>query len=154
MDRGEVLAIYIAPSAAAPLISAVSVEAIPGRGLVGDRYYNGTGTWSGWPDHEITLIEWEAIEEIRREYGIDLSPGDARRNVVTRGVPLMELVGRRFRVGSLPILGVRSCDPCRHIESLTQPGVLKALTGRGGLRGRILERGILRVGSCVEVEDW
>ncbi|MDQ6694960.1 MAG: MOSC domain-containing protein [Chloroflexota bacterium] len=153
MIRGTVLSIWIAPTADSPIVHVESAWAVPGRGLQGDRYFHGTGTWTGWPDSELTLIEWEAIQDIEREHDICLEPGDLRRNVVTRGVSLLDLVGRRFRLGALLVYGVRPCDPCRHIESVTQPGVLKALSGRGGLRARILEEGLLEVGSSVEVGE-
>ena len=147
MRSGVVEAIYVGPSAG--LSPVERVRAVAGRGLEGDRYFKGDGTFSEprKPGRDLTLIEAEAIEGLARDTGIELEPGDARRNVVTRGVALNDLVGRRFRVGQVECVGRRLCDPCSHLEGLTQPGVLKGLANRGGLRADILEDGWITVGA-------
>jgi MOSC domain-containing protein YiiM len=127
------------------------VRAVAGQGLEGDRYFAGNGTFfkerkSG---QDITLIEAEAIEGLAREDGIELAPGESRRNVVTRGIGLNDLVGRRFTVGEVECVGRRLCDPCSHLERLTEPGVLKGLDDRGGLRADILNDGRIAVGDEV-----
>jgi len=125
-------------------------EAIPGVGLEGDRYANRQGTfYKPEPDFELTLIEAEAIEALGREYGVELAPGDARRNVVTRGVPLNHLVGREFRIGPVKIRGIRLCEPCDHLQRLTGHPVIKGLRHRGGLRAQILSQGAIRVADLV-----
>ena len=151
MWQGLVEAIHIAAEAAKPMESVAEVRAIPGQGLEGDRYFHKIGTYSNTPGsgREITLIEAEAVEALAREAKIDLVPGASRRNLTTRGVPLNHLVGRRFRVGEVLVEGTRLCEPCRHLEGLTQPGVLAALVHRGGLRTVILEGGTIRVGDIV-----
>jgi len=152
VGKGTIVSIHIAPSAAEPMVSVKEVRAIPGKGLQGDRYFNHTGTYSkkSGPDREVTLIEIEAIEALKREYGIALDPGASRRNVVTRGVPLNHLVGRKFRVGEVALFGVRLCEPCSHLERLSHPGVKEALIHRGGLRAQILTDGLIRVGDTAE----
>jgi MOSC domain-containing protein YiiM len=92
----------------------------------------------------------ESVEAIEREAGIELEPGEHRRNITTAGVALNHLVGERFRVGDVVCLGVRLCEPCNHLESLTSDGVVAALTHRGGLRADIEESGAIRVGDTVE----
>jgi MOSC domain-containing protein YiiM len=126
---------------------------VAGRGLEGDRYFAGDGTYFEEHKHgqDITLIEAEAIEGLAREDGIELAPGEARRNVVTRGIGLNELVGRRFTVGEVECVGQRLCDPCRHLQRLTKPGVLKGLANRGGLRADVVTGGRIAVGD--EVRD-
>jgi MOSC domain-containing protein YiiM len=125
-------------------------EAIPGVGLEGDRYANRQGTfYKPEPDFELTLIEAEAIEALGREYGVELAPGEARRNVVTRGVPLNHLVGREFRIGAVKIRGIRLCEPCDHLQRLTGHPVIKGLRHRGGLRAQILSQGAIRVADLV-----
>jgi len=133
------------------MVSVEQVRAVAGQGLEGDRYFNRTGTYSkkSAPDREVTLIEVEAIEALAREYKIALEPGAARRNIVTRGVPLNHVVGRKFRVGEVTLLGVRLCEPCSHLERLSHPGVREALIHRGGLRAQILTDGTIRVGDPV-----
>ncbi|MFS8640859.1 MAG: MOSC domain-containing protein [Symbiobacteriaceae bacterium] len=154
MWTGSVAYICIAPAAASPVTTVDQVRAVPGRGLEGDRYFHGTGTfWRPLPDYELTLIEMEVLEALEREEGIRLHPAAARRNIVTRGVPLGHLAGRRFRIGPVLVEGIRPCEPCEHLERLTRPGVRQALVHRGGLRARILTEGIIRVGDAVVPEE-
>ncbi len=149
---GRVEGIFLAEVGGAPMRSVSEVEAVPGVGLVGDRYSKGVGTYSGNPANfsEVTLIEKEVVEAVRGERGIPLEYWEARRNLCTSGVRLNDLVGRRFRVGEVWLLGERLCEPCGHMERLSHPGVKEALRGRGGLRARILRGGVIRVGDVVE----
>jgi MOSC domain-containing protein YiiM len=150
MWNGTVDSIHIAPAAKAPMQALEQVEAIPEAGLVGDRYFLKQGTFfKPEPDFELTLIEAEAIDAAQREYKVSLAAGEARRNVVTRGVPLNHLVGREFMIGGVKIRGLRLCEPCAHLESLTGLPVIKALRHRGGLRAQILTQGVIRVGDAV-----
>src|SRR6266545_2902606 len=100
MTTGRVISLHVAPAAAAPMTSTDSVRAVAGRGLEGDRYFLRTGTFSRAEadDHEITLIEMEAIEALVRDYGVPFEAQGARRNVATRGAALNHLVGQAFRV--------------------------------------------------------
>jgi MOSC domain-containing protein YiiM len=124
-------------------------------GVVGDRYASESGSWSSKAasGRALTLVEAEAIEAVRRDYGIDLAPGATRRNIVTRGVALNHLVGRTFRVGEVEVIGVRLAEPCAHLESLTAKGVRRAFVHRGGLRGEVASGGRIRVGDPVRVGD-
>lgn len=151
MWTGTVVAIYLTPQASEPMIAVSEVRAVEGKGLEGDRYFHQTGTYSQkpGPDREVTLIESEALEALQRETGITLAPGASRRNIVTRGAPLNQLVGKEFRVGEVTLRGIRLCEPCAHLEQLTQPGVLQALVHRGGLRAQILTGGMIRVGDSL-----
>jgi MOSC domain-containing protein YiiM len=150
MWTGTVDSIHIAPAAKAPTQAVDAVEAVPGAGLQGDRYFLKQGTFfKPEPDFELTLIEAEAIEAAMREYKVALPPGEARRNVVTRGVPLNHLVGHDFAIGDIKVRGIRLCEPCGHLEALTGLPVIKALRHRGGLRAQILTQGVIRVGDAV-----
>jgi MOSC domain-containing protein YiiM len=143
MWKGSVISIQIAPAKAAPMRPVAEVRAVPGMGLEGDRHFgNGCG-----PDREITLIEWKAIEALKRDYSVELPPTEARRDIVTRGVPLNHLVGREFHVGSVRLRGIRLCEPCAHLALLTQKEVLSGLIHRGGLRAQILSEGVIRIGD-------
>jgi MOSC domain-containing protein YiiM len=134
------------------MLSVGEVRAVPGRGLEGDRYYSKDGSFSDTPGsgREITLIEIEAIEALARDYKFELSPGDARRNIVTRGVPLNHLVGREFSVGEVVLRGVRLNEPCNHLAGLTHEKVKQGLVHRGGLRAEILNEGVIRAGDPIE----
>jgi MOSC domain len=148
---GSVESIHIAAEAEGATRPVDQVRAVAGQGLEGDRYFMGEGTFfeERKPGQDITLIEAEAIEALAREDGIELDRGETRRNVVTRGIGLNDLVGRRFAVGEVECVGQRLCDPCTHLERLTKPGVLKGLARRGGLRADVVAGGRIAVGDPV-----
>ena len=154
MWRGTVESIHITAAAKAPMRAVDRVQAITGVGLEGDRYALRQGTFfKPIPDYELTLIEAEAIEALKRDYGVEILAGDARRNVVTRGVPLNHLVGREFQIGEVRIRGIRLCEPCSHLESLTGQPLIKGLRHRGGLRAQILSTGVIRAGDSVSGDE-
>ena len=151
--HGIVDSIYIAAAAKEPMRSVSSVRAVLGKGLEGDRYSFAIGTFSDQPgpSREVTLIEMEAIEAVNREHQTALTPAESRRNIVTRGVRLNDLVDREFRVGGAILKGIRLCEPCSHLESLTGKAVLSTLVHRGGLRAQVIEEGLIR--ACDSVEE-
>ena len=149
---GQIAFIQIAPMATEKLVSVREVQAVAGEGLVGDRYIKKAGTFSNKPGggRQITLIELESVEALKRDLKIELEPTQTRRNIVTRDVPLNHLVGRQFRLGHEVVLqGVRLCEPCEHLESLTLRGVREGLLHRGGLRADIITGGTIRVGDPI-----
>jgi len=148
---GEVVSIHIADKAEARVRSVDHVRAVPGKGLEGDRYFLENGTYSDrpGPGREVTLIESEAIEAMARDNQITIPAGATRRNVTTRGAPLNHLVGQEFEVGRVRLLGIKLCEPCSHLESLTKRGIIAGLVHRGGLRAKILTEGEIRVGDPI-----
>ena len=150
MWSGTLESIYIADTAKAPMRAIEQALAIPGVGLEGDRYALKLGTFfKPQPEFELTLIESEAVEAMAREYRITIAVGDARRNLVTRDVPLNHLVGREFQIGRVKVRGIRLCEPCGHLEAIVGQQVIKGLRHRGGLRAQILSEGTIRVGDAV-----
>ena len=151
---GSVEAIVVAPHAEATMVRVERAAARAGRGVEGDRYFDRQGTFSNahGRGHDLTLIEGEVLDALALPGG-RLAPEDARRNIVTRGIDLDALVGRRFRIGDVECFGQRLCEPCAHLERLTtqvgKPGTLRALIHRGGLRADVLTDGEIRVGSAV-----
>jgi MOSC domain-containing protein YiiM len=152
-DRGEVAAIYVAPTSGAEMTPRDQVQAVAGRGIEGDRYYERIGTYSDIPEpgRQVTLVEMEAIEAVAHEYGVEITPGDARRNLVTRGFSLNDCVGREFRVGNATLIGVELCEPCAHLVSLIGKNILRAFVHRGGIRADVVSDGTIRVGDAVEL---
>lgn len=150
----RVIGLYVAARAGAPVESRSSVDVQPGVGVIGDRYAEGRGHWSDprWPDQELTLVESEVAE------AIGIEAGQLRRNVVTCGIRLDGLIGATFQIGDVILSGVRRCDPCRYLESLTRPNVTRALIGRGGLRAYILRGGQIHRGDNISLRslagDW
>ena len=132
----------------------MEAECVAGRGIVGDRYYKGTGTYSPKPDvREVTLIEQEALDALSRndpplqDGAITLEPRDHRRNPTVIGVPLNHLVGRRFRVGEVILRGGRLNFPCKYLEELLGLPVFLPLYNRSGLNCGIERGGIIRPGD-------
>jgi len=148
VTAGSLLAIHVAAARGEPTRSIEEALVVVGRGIEGDR--NAAAGRAGGNGREVTLIEVEAIEAVKLDDGIELAPGDARRNLVTRGVALNHLVGRTLRVGGALLRGVRLCEPCAYLEGLTKPGVRLALVHRGGLRADVVEGGTIRVGDPIE----
>ena len=154
MARGSLIAIQIGRLAEGRLESVPEVRAIPGKGLEGDRYCRGDGSFSKNPGggRQVTLVASEMLDLLQREHGITLPAAETRRNLVTKGVALNDLVGQVFQVGSVRMKGVRLAEPCDHLERLTQKGVVKGLVHRAGLRADILDEGVLRVGDAIVPE--
>ena len=145
---GSVVGILTAPDAERALVRKQTVDAVAGRGLVGDRYHDGRGTFSGpGRGYQLTLVEGEVLESL------ELPWEQARRNIVTHGIALNALVGRRFNVGAVECIGRRLAEPCSHLERLARPGLLRPLVHRGGLRADILVGGRIAIGDAVAAAE-
>ena len=153
MFKGELIGIYISERKCEELKPVDSVRAVEGKGLEGDRYFLQQGTFSkpGIPALEVTLIEIEAIEALAAEKKLAISPGQARRNLITREVPLNHLVAKDFLIGEVVLHGIALCEPCAHLQKLTDEAILDGLRHRGGLRAQVLKGGILRTGDAIQV---
>jgi MOSC domain-containing protein YiiM len=116
------------------------VQAVAGKGLEGDRHFH---PGRAAPGQALTLVAAEVVEEV------GLRPGETRRQVTVRDVDVNGLVGKRFRVGEVECFGVELCEPCRHLEAMTRPGIIKELTHRAGINADILSGGVIRVGDPV-----
>ena len=146
-DRPEVIALFTARAAGEVMEPHQLVEVVAGLGIPGDRYATRLGHWSDprWKDQELTLVAIELLDEL------GLEPPALRRNIVTRHVDLLDLIGLEFAVGTARLAGRRQCSPCGYIERLTRPGLFGELDGRGGLRATILEGGIITIGDEVRI---
>ena len=158
--RGALLNIHTASAASYEMEERTEARCVAGRGIEGDRYYLGSGTYSPKPDtREVTLIEQEALDAINRNDPplqggpIQIAPIDHRRNLTVRGVPLNHLVGRRFRVGEVILRGGRLNFPCKYLEELLGQPVYLPLYNRSGLNCGIERGGIIRVGETLEMVD-
>ena len=159
---GRLLHIHIAPAASFKMEEIQQANFVAGRGIEGDRYYLGTGTYSHSQKlefREVTLFEIEVLDALARndpplQSGpINVEPTDHRRNLTVRGVPLNHLVGKRFRVGNAVLFGGRLNFPCRYLEKLLGLPVYLPLYNRSGLNCRIEKGGIVRRDDPVEPLD-
>jgi MOSC domain-containing protein YiiM len=148
--NGVVEAIYVAERGGGSMRPIGEVTAVEGRGLEEDRYSHGAGTFSDTPGdgRHVTLIEAEAIDDAESDV-LPLADGQHRRNVVTRGVALNDLIGHEFSIGDVRLHGTRLCEPCAHLASVTDKTVLRALAHRGGLRTEVVRGGTFRVGDSI-----
>lgn len=127
-----------------------AVTCVAGQGLEGDRYFGYKEDYKG----QITFFDWAVYEELAARYakeGVD--PSRLRRNVLIEGVDLNALVGKRFRVGGLLFEGSEECAPCYWMNEALGPGAEELLKGRGGLRARIVEGGVLRQGPTEVIAE-
>lgn len=146
VGAGAVAGILIAPAAEAPLVQVETGVALAGRGLEGDRYARGEGTFSSpGRGYQLTLVEAEVLDEIQLPWE------QARRNIVTTGIALNALVGERFHIGPVECVGRRLAEPCAHLEKLARHGLLRPLVHRGGLRADILTDGTISIGDAVAI---
>ena len=148
---GIVEHIHIARAKAAPMEAVDHIDVVKGVGVVGDRHALAPGEWDeSHLGEELTLVEAESLENLARDHGIHLAPGDTRRTVTTRGISLNELVGRRFRVGEVVAEGVELCEPCSHLQGLLGKQILRPLAHRAGIRAVLVQDGSIQVGDEVE----
>ena len=134
--------------------SVARAQAVVGTGLEGDRYYSKLGTYSNQAGsgRDVTLIEIEAIDGLKRDYEVELDAARSRRNIITQGIALNHLVEQEFSIGDIVLRGTRLCEPCAHMEKLTIKGALRGLIHRGGLRAEIIRGGIICVGDTIHVQ--
>jgi MOSC domain-containing protein YiiM len=151
--NGVVEEIYITPEGSAAMERVEEVRTIEGCGIQGDRYCEGTGFWTPYGDVcEVTLIESEDLDYIQHELGISAKNGEHRRNIVTSGLRLGDLRRKRFRIGEAVLEYDRPRPPCRHVQDLSEPGMTRALKGRGGICARVVQGGKIRAQDAIEVE--
>ena len=149
---GVVREIYLTAEGGAPMEQVDEAQAVAGRGLEGDRYAERKGYWTNVDECQVTLIEEEGLDEIRASTEVQVSNGEHRRNIITRGVRLLELVGTRFKVGEAIFEFDRPRPPCRYIQSRSEHGMTKALgRNRGGICARVVQSGPIRAGDAIEV---
>lgn len=153
MSKPCIEAIFIATKASEPMTRVSEILAITGRGLEGDRYATGTGYYCPSDVCEVTLIEGEVLDSIRTIHGIHIHNGEHRRNIVTRGLALRELAGKRMRIGDVLLEYDRPRPPCGYVERLTEKGMTRALGEGAGICVRVLSSGTLREGASIEILD-
>ena len=155
--KEAIYAIYIAESAGKEMREITSANLVAGKGIEGDRYFNDTGTFSeqlkGQPHGELTLIQKEAIDAFNDEFDQSHDYSDLRRNIITTGVSLNDLVGEVFSIGDVSLKGLRLCEPCQHLAETVNTLFLPHMIGRSGLRAQILSSGKIHKGDSITVDD-
>jgi MOSC domain-containing protein YiiM len=151
--KGMVEGIFVTGEGSAAMERVEEVRTVEGCGIEGDRYCEGTGFWTRYGDVcQVTLIAGEDLDYIEEELGIRVKDGEHRRNIITRGITLGDLRRKRFRVGEAVLEYDRPRPPCRHVQDLSEPGMTRALRGRGGICARVIKAGWIRARDAIEVE--
>ena len=152
--QGKVVSLYIAPEPSKPMVALSEVRAFADRGLEGDRFFRESWKAANRPDKAVSLIEEETIQAAAAELGTEAFGDKTRRNIVTRGVPLVELLDREFTIGNVVMRGIRLFEPCGHLEKISEvAGIFRALEHRSGLKAAILSDGVIRVGDPVALRE-
>ena len=149
---GTVVALFTTDRMSAPMKKMEQLNALAGRGIEGDRYLLGTGTYSKKPEagRQVTLIKSEILDWLKEEFDITVRPEECRRNVITRDVEINELIGTEFFVGEVRLKAHRITQPCLYLENhLGQPGLYKALWDNGGISCEIMSDGVIREGDVI-----
>ena len=127
-----------------------TIDVIANKGIVGDRYFKDFSD----PMSQLTLIESENIDDYNKRYNLNIDYLDFRRNIVTKGIQLNELVGKKLKIGKVNLEGIDLCRPCRHLtEMLSQDNILKEFLRRGGLRCQILSSSSINIGDDIKILD-
>ena len=148
--QGSIAAIYVTPASGQTMVSLPNVRVFADRGLEGDRFYRESWNAVNRSDKAVSLIENEVLELAAKEIGRDSIGILTRRNLVTRGVPLIELLGREFTIGNVRMRGIRLFEPCGHLVAVTKiPAIFKALEHRSGLKAAVLSDGEIQIGAAV-----
>ena len=146
----EVFKLGIAADNNQPISEVHSIEVLANKGIVGDRHFHESND----PYNQLSLIESENIDDYNIKFGLNIPYIDFRRNVITKGIKLNNLVGKKFQVGKVKLEGIDLCRPCKHLsEMLNQENIIKEFLRRGGLRCQILNSSIIEVGDIIKLLD-
>ncbi len=149
MKTGRVARIFIGPEESGPIQEIEEVEAVAGKGLSGDRYFDDDNEPHD-PTLEVTLFSTEGLEAGRMESGLDIVAEEMRRNLMTEGVTLSDLLGRPFSAGEVVFEGLKDNPPCAHLQRLAGKPLLKPMIEHGGIRARIVKGGTIRAGDEIQ----
>ena len=128
-----------------------TIEVLANKGIVGDRHFNNYND----PYCQLSLIEAENIDEYNLKFGLNIPYLDFRRNIITKGIKLNDLVGKKLSIGNVEVEGIDLCRPCRHLtEMLDQENILKEFLRKGGLRCQILSSSKIKVGDTIKVLSY
>ena len=124
------------------------IEVLSNKGVIGDRHFNEFND----PYCQLSLIESENIDYYNLRYGLNIPYLDFRRNVVTKGIRLNELIGKKFVIGKVKVEGIDLCRPCRHLtETLGQENIIKEFLRKGGLRCQILSSSSISINDIIKI---
>ena len=146
----------MAPQRGGPTVALDQASLVPGRGIEGDHHH---ARPNGDPASEVTLIETETVSALNADTGLSVEASETRRNILTPGVDLNALVGKRFSIGGAVLSGIEPCDPCAILggrpatASVSASSIVRLLANRGGLRASVLEGGTTSPGTGIRLHQ-
>ena len=152
IESGKVVSLFIVDRSAEPMKKVDQLAALAGQGIEGDRYLLGTGTYSKKPEpgRQVTLIQSEVLNSLNKRFNITVKPKESRRNVLTEGIEINDLIGKEFLVGTVRLRAHRLTRPCKYLENLLgQPGLYSELWDHGGISCEILTDGVIEEGDII-----
>ena len=145
---GKVFKLGITNNNSQPISEVATIEVLADKGIVGDRHFNDFND----PYNQLTLIESENIDEYNIKFGLKIPYIDFRRNIITKGIQLNNLVGKKLKIGEVKLEAIDLCRPCRHLtEMIKQKNILKEFLRKGGLRCRILTSSNINLGDKIKI---
>ncbi len=150
MMKSKVYKIGIAKNDNQKIDNVESIEVVKDKGIVGDRHFQEFND----PYNQLSLIESENIDYYNNKYKLNIPYIDFRRNIVTKGIELNDLIGKKIQIGDVLIEGIDLCRPCKHLcEKLNKDNIIKEFLRRGGLRCRILSSSNININDEIKVLD-
>ena len=144
----EVFKLGIAANNNQPITEVDSIEVLANKGIVGDRHFQDFND----PYNQLSLIESENIDEYNIKFGLNIPYINFRRNVITRGIKLNDLIEKKLKIGNVELKAIELCRPCRHLtEMLDQKNIVKEFMRKGGLRCQILTSSKINIGDKIEL---
>ena len=140
----KIIAIHVAEKARQEMKEISAATLVADKGIEGDRYFDKK------PRQNVTLVQEEFLEEAADEIGVTYRPGMSRRNITVRGVALNDLVGKRFEIGEVELEGISLSEPCQNMERSIGPGAMSVLSGRCGIRARVVRGGVIQKGEEIK----
>jgi len=153
--KNSIKEIYIADSSKVKLYTITEATLVQNKGIVGDRYYNNMGSFSKLlkekNDFHITFIEQEKIDDFNQITSLNYTNDMFRRNVITTGIELNDLVGKKFTINGVEFLGTRLCEPCKLLSLELGDEFLNLMVNKAGLRAKIITSGTISPNASIHV---
>jgi MOSC domain-containing protein YiiM len=125
-----------------------AIDLVAGKGIIGDRHFKDYND----PYNQLSIIESESIDEYNRKYNLDIPYLDFRRNIVTKGIKLNDLIEKKLMIGNVNLEVIDLCRPCRHLsEKLKKDNIIKEFLRKGGIRCQILNNGKISTNDQIKI---
>jgi MOSC domain-containing protein YiiM len=130
------------------IIAANEIDLVAGNGVIGDRHFKDYND----PYNHLSIIESESIDEYNKKYNLSIRYLDFRRNIVTKGIRLNDLIDKKILIGEVQLDVIDLCRPCRHLsEKLDKNNIIKEFLRKGGIRCEVLNDGKISINDQIKI---